>query len=44
METFTYTDIDDNELTVRIWNGDEITSAPVACNRESLTVVLRVEV
>jgi hypothetical protein len=44
METFTYTDIDDNELTVRIWNGEEITSAPVAYNRESLTVVLRVEV
>ena len=44
METFTYTDIDDNELTVRIWNAEDITSAPVAFNRESLTVVLRVEV
>ena len=44
MESFTYTDIDDNELTVRIWNADEITSAPVAYNRESLTVVLRVEI
>ena len=44
METFTYTDIDENELTVRIWNAEEITSAPVAYNRESLTVFLRVEV
>lgn len=44
METFTYTDIDENELTVRIWNAEDIISAPVAYNRESLTVALRVEV
>ncbi|MCK4786202.1 MAG: hypothetical protein KAV87_20765 [Desulfobacteraceae bacterium] len=44
MESFTYTDIDGTPLTVRIWNGEEINSAPVAYNRESLTVVLRVEV
>ncbi|MBI5075640.1 MAG: hypothetical protein HZB62_10820 [Nitrospirae bacterium] len=42
-ENFTFTDYDGATYTARIWNADDIQSAPVATGRESLTVVLRIE-
>lgn len=40
---FTFTDYDGTTYTARIWNADELRSKPVFTNRESLTVVLKLE-
>ena len=41
--TFTFTDYDGQTYTARIWNAENIESMPVGHERESLTVVLRLE-
>ncbi|GAB4486031.1 MAG: hypothetical protein OHK006_13250 [Thermodesulfovibrionales bacterium] len=40
---FTFTDYDGSTYTARIWNADDIESSPVFTDRESLTIVLRLE-
>ena len=41
--TFTFTDFDGSTHTARILNADDISSAPVAGDRESVDVVLLIE-
>lgn len=41
--TFTFTDYDGDIFTARIWNAENITSAPRGLLREDFTVILRIE-
>ena len=41
--TFTFTDFDGTTKIVRLWNADDIVIIPLGDDRESLTVLLRIE-